>query len=250
VRATRFSIGNLLAVIAILGVALAAMRNPSYLWANATFTVALAAIVAAVVNVVVGRGARRAYWLGFALFGGTYLAICSIPLLRDTVCPHLVTEAVFDMIYPFTGPDAGSRPYSAPVTFTRTFNNANVTFNATPGAVNVAPSLIPAPPPVAPNVNPALSPFQSTYVMGPPTYVVNAPVSVATSPWAAWTAPDRSIGVGYQIGSINLVSSEAFRQIGHSLSALLAATLGGLFARNRYQAYTRDSEPAVGQASA
>jgi hypothetical protein len=35
-----FSIGRLLAVIGVLGIAFAALRSPSYLWANATFTAA------------------------------------------------------------------------------------------------------------------------------------------------------------------------------------------------------------------
>jgi hypothetical protein len=52
--------------------------------------------------------------------------------------------------------------------------------------------------------------------------------------WTAWNSPDRLIGVGYRIGSIALASSEAFRQIGHSLTALLVGTLGGVFARYRY----------------
>src|SRR5271155_629244 len=92
-RATRFSIGSLLMVIGILGVALAALRNPSYLWANAAFTAALVAVAAAVVNTVYGRGGRRAYWLGFALFGGTYLSIYSMPALDNSGCTRLVTEA-------------------------------------------------------------------------------------------------------------------------------------------------------------
>jgi hypothetical protein len=231
-RATRFSIGSLLALIAILGVALAALRSPSYLWANAAFTVALAAIVAAIVNVVLARGADRAYWLGFALFGGTYLAICSTPVLRDTVCPHLVTEAVFDMIYPFTSPAAAAPPTQLAVALSANFSGSQVNLNPTPRVWNL--------------VNPP------TLSAPPPPYLT-APLVLADSPWTAWTAADRSIGVGYRIGSINLVSSEAFRQIGHSLTALLAATLGGLFARNRYVVYARDREPLpppVGQASA
>ena len=55
------------------------------------------------------------------------------------------------------------------------------------------------------------------------------------SPWAAWTQPDRTVGVGYQIGSVSLGSSEAFRQIGHSMFTLLVAVLGGTFARHRYR---------------
>ena len=65
-------------------------------------------------------------------------------------------------------------------------------------------------------------------------------VAVARAPesrWSAWTKSDRDIGVGYQIGSVSLVSSNAFRQIGHSLVTLLAAVLGGVYARSRYEAW-------------
>jgi len=59
--------------------------------------------------------------------------------------------------------------------------------------------------------------------------------SPTTTPWAAWTEPDRSVGVGYRIGTVSLRSSEAFRQIGHSLFTLLVAVLGGTFARHRFR---------------
>ncbi len=79
------------------------------------------------------------------------------------------------------------------------------------------------------------------------TYTINA-VALTPSPpvsrWAAWTAPDRSVGVGYTIGSVSLVSSEAFRRIGHSLTALLLATLGAAFARSRYEEYARLQPPS------
>jgi hypothetical protein len=93
-RLPRFSIASVLAVIAIFAVALAPLRSPSYLWANVTFSLALGALVVAVINVVYVRGAGRAYWLGFLLCGGIYLAICSVPPLHDSVCPRLATEVV------------------------------------------------------------------------------------------------------------------------------------------------------------
>jgi hypothetical protein len=34
------------------------------------------------------------------------------------------------------------------------------------------------------------------------------------SRWSAWSEPDRTNGVGYPIGTVSLVGSEAFRQIG------------------------------------
>jgi hypothetical protein len=50
IRLPRFSIANGLALIAILAVALAALRTPSYLWANVTYSLALGAIIVAIVN--------------------------------------------------------------------------------------------------------------------------------------------------------------------------------------------------------
>ena len=64
-RLPRFSIASVLAVIAIFAVALAALRSPSYIWANVTFSLALGALFVGVINVVYVRGAGRAYWLGF-----------------------------------------------------------------------------------------------------------------------------------------------------------------------------------------
>lgn len=103
-RLPRFSIASLLVVIGILGVALAALRNPSYLWANVTFSVAFVMLVVAIINAVYGCAARRAYWFGFALFGGAYFAVCSIPGLRDSICPRLASEVLFDLLYPAFAP--------------------------------------------------------------------------------------------------------------------------------------------------
>ena len=49
---------------------------------------------------------------------------------------------------------------------------------------------------------------------------------------------------GYRVGSIAHTSPDAFRQIGHSLTARLVATLGGVLTRHRYRADARDGYPA------
>ena len=71
-RLQRYSIGSLLMLIAIVAVGLAALRSPSPLWASTTYTVAAVVLIGAVSNAILGKGARRAYWLGFSLFGGAY----------------------------------------------------------------------------------------------------------------------------------------------------------------------------------
>ncbi len=212
-RLPRFSIANLLALIAILAVALAALRSPSYLWANVTFSLALGAVVVAAINVVYGHGASRAYWVGFVLCGGVYLAVCSLPVIRESVCTRLATEAVLDFLYPHLAP-ASTAP---PNVFVATPNGSGT------GAIQYL-----------------VSPSNSNYTLGNATYIMgNAavpPPPSLTTRWAAWTQPDRTVSVGYPIGTVQLSSSEAFRQIGHSMFALLMAVLGATFARYRYHA--------------
>ena len=103
-RRPRFSIASILAIIGIVGIALAVFRDPSYLWASVTFSTTFAALVLAIINVLYSRGARRAYWAGFARCGWAYFAICSVPGLRESLCPRLVTEVIFDILYPHVAP--------------------------------------------------------------------------------------------------------------------------------------------------
>jgi hypothetical protein len=206
----QFSIGGLLVLISMLAVAFGALRSPSYLWANAIFSLAFGAIVIAVLNAIIGRGARRAYWFGFALCGAAYFLVSTVPGLRDSVCPRLVTEPIFDFVYPLVFPTPA--PSTAPV-----------------AALSASDTILVDRAPTGRFI------FRTST---PPTPV---------SRWAAWTETDRNIGVGYQIGTVSLVSSEAFRQIGHSLVTMLVSALGGLYARNRYQAWAaeRPVEPAI-----
>src|SRR5260370_36124608 len=110
-RPPRFSLAALLAVVAFCGVAFAALHSPSYLWANAMFTVALGALVIAAINVLYSQGRVRAFWARLLIAGGTYFAVCSLPGLRETVCPRLFTEPVFDFMYALVAPpqERGSR---------------------------------------------------------------------------------------------------------------------------------------------
>ncbi len=213
-RLPRFSIANLLALIAILAVALAALRSPSYLWANVTFSFALGAVVLAVINVVYSRGAGRAYWLGFALCGGVYLAICSLPGVRESVCTRLATEAVLDFIYPHLAPESTSTPAVAATTAWTATGTGSIQLMMGPSNTN------------------------NTYTLG---NIALSPPPL-TPPWTAWTQPDRTVGLGYPIGTVQLSSSEAFRQIGHSMFALLFAVLGATFARYRYRTRSLRSE--------
>ena len=71
----RFSIAALMAAVLIVALGLAAMRNFSATWAGVTFLVTCAVLCLAVVGIVCDGDARRAWWLGFALFGWGYLVL-------------------------------------------------------------------------------------------------------------------------------------------------------------------------------
>jgi hypothetical protein len=83
----RFNIGTLLAVVVFLAVAFAALREATALWDSGVFTLTVAMLLAGVLLSVYRTGRGRAFWVGFALFGWTYLAASLIP----TVEPRLLT---------------------------------------------------------------------------------------------------------------------------------------------------------------
>ena len=205
-RRPRFSIASMLLAIGILGVALAAHRSPSHLWANAVYTIAFGMLMVAIVNAVYGWREQRAFWMGFLLCGGAYFAVYSVPGLRDSVCPRLVTVAILDLLYPHNNMPAQRQWIDV---FAGYVGNSGVIVNNASGMI-----------------------MDSSPVALTPIWTTGATVMTPTpaSTWLAWTEPDHTFGVGYQIGSVSLASSDSYRQIGHSIFTLLVGIFGGSFA--------------------
>ncbi len=82
-RRFRFSIASLLGVILFISVALAALRASTDLWDGCLLGLALTVLLTATLLAVHRRDRKRAYWLGFALFGWTYLIASQIPPLES-----------------------------------------------------------------------------------------------------------------------------------------------------------------------
>jgi hypothetical protein len=95
----RFSIGLLLALIAISGVGLAALRTPSHAWASTLFAVSLGSLPLALLNAMYSRERRRAFWTGFLVCGAAYFTATQGPWFRDEFGPRMVTTAIIDMAY-------------------------------------------------------------------------------------------------------------------------------------------------------
>jgi hypothetical protein len=78
-RRFRSSIAGLLGVILFISVALAALRASTDLWDSGILGLTSLCLLTAVLLAVHRTNPKRAYWLGFALFGWTYLIASMIP---------------------------------------------------------------------------------------------------------------------------------------------------------------------------
>jgi hypothetical protein len=86
-RRFRFHIGSLLILVLLLGVGFAALREANDLWDGIVLSSAIGVLLVSVLLVVHRRAERRAFWLGFALFGWAYLGLIAIPAIE----PRLLT---------------------------------------------------------------------------------------------------------------------------------------------------------------
>jgi hypothetical protein len=78
-RRFRFSIARLLGVVLFISVALAALRASTDAWDGGLLGLALLLLLTAILLALHRTHPKRAYWLGFALFGWSYLIASMIP---------------------------------------------------------------------------------------------------------------------------------------------------------------------------
>ena len=69
----RLPIGGLMGVVVVFAVGFAGLHAATPLWASGLFTLTFALLAAAVLATVSCQGRARMAWLGFAVFGWTYL---------------------------------------------------------------------------------------------------------------------------------------------------------------------------------
>ncbi len=96
----RFSIAALMGFVLAFGVGLAAFRYPSKIWASFLISIALGAMVVALLGAVFHRGLPQKFWAGYAITGWLYLLMVFGPWFVREVAPYLFTTACLDLIYP------------------------------------------------------------------------------------------------------------------------------------------------------
>ncbi len=89
-RKLRFNIASLLILILVFGVSFAALRESSDLWESGLFTGTLGILLISVLLAIHRTAARRAYWVGFAVFGWIYVGLAVLPSVES----RLITTKV------------------------------------------------------------------------------------------------------------------------------------------------------------
>ena len=82
-RHFRFNIASLLFVVLVLAVGIAALRESNEIWDAGVFTLTLGVLLVSIILAVHRRKARRAFWLGFGLFGFGYLVLTLVPTIES-----------------------------------------------------------------------------------------------------------------------------------------------------------------------
>jgi hypothetical protein len=82
-RKLRFNIASLLVIILFLGVGFAALRESNDLWESGIFSLTFGTLMVSILFAVHRAESRRAFWLGFALFGWGYMGLIFMPLIES-----------------------------------------------------------------------------------------------------------------------------------------------------------------------
>src|SRR5947209_1494051 len=101
----RLTVGHSLAVVALCGVGLASLRDPSEWWASLVFTGALSVLAFAGLYSIFRKGHQRAFWSAFTAFGVGYLTLAFGPWFESSIRPRLLTTKLLDVSYPFFSPE-------------------------------------------------------------------------------------------------------------------------------------------------
>jgi hypothetical protein len=94
-----------------MGVALAALRESNEIWDTGMFTITVGVLLTSVLLAVHRSEGRRAFWVGFAMFGAVYLGLSVIPSIGSRL---ITTKALvyLDSKVHRSGPNVGGPAYA------------------------------------------------------------------------------------------------------------------------------------------
>ncbi len=86
----QLSLAASMAAVGYLAVSFAALKSPTTLWVSTIFSLAIALLAVAILGVIY----RRAFWIGFAVVGGGYMALVLGPWIDERVGSRLVSTSL------------------------------------------------------------------------------------------------------------------------------------------------------------
>lgn len=197
-------------VVASVGLGVAGLSRPSRLWGAVLFSSATAILLGAVLAAVLGKGRRRAFWAGFAVFGWGYLALQYGPWFETQVGPYTLPTALLDVLYPVVAP---TPPTGVTTTTTVSFIQSQPGGSTAQGTVTGSIFAMPTIPPGPAAALSTTTPVSLSWAAVP-----------SQNAWTAWTEID--VRQPWQGTS----TPASFYRIGHSLLSLIVAVVGGLIA--------------------
>jgi hypothetical protein len=228
----RFSVSSLMIVVLICAVSLTAVRNANELWAGILLLLTLGIALVALLGIIYRQDNDRAWWVGFALFEGSYLALAFGPWFADQIEPNLPTTLLLNYVHskvtssPFPQKTSLQNLHNQRMSLLRRFANVqrSVRFQTDPVLVSISGQLV--------DLDQRILAIQGF----PPT--PESPVSpAATAP-----APSQNRWQNLLPGARNY---EQFSRVGHCLFALLAGLAGAILSCRFYSRRERRGEPQV-----
>jgi hypothetical protein len=109
-KSARFTIAGMLATIGGLGIGFAALTHPNEWTASALLTMTYGLLLVSLLAAVGNHDIRRAFWMGFALFGWAYGLVNLNVGPGGSVSQDLITTRAIDRLRPVLHPN--EKPYS------------------------------------------------------------------------------------------------------------------------------------------
>jgi hypothetical protein len=134
----RFSLKTMLLLFTVVAVCIAGLVYSNIAWAAFFYTVAFVIVLTGIVGALVRRGPARAFWIGFALFGGGYFALALIgenslarfgsDMRQGAQPPKLATTQVFIWAERYIHTDASNNSNTARFNPNLVFNSGGIAY--------------------------------------------------------------------------------------------------------------------------
>jgi hypothetical protein len=90
-RRFRFHLGAIVILIPLLAIGFAALRESNEIWDITILSLTLGVLLISILFAIHRTETRRAFWLGFALFGWIYVGLSLVPSIESRL---ITTKAI------------------------------------------------------------------------------------------------------------------------------------------------------------